>query len=74
MGKEPPSFWAFFDWFYNNAQANGGSLNLGWIGTDGENQSFTVNWVPVGNVLPLLLMVLVYAIILFVKRKKAAQL
>ena len=74
MGNNPPSFWDFFDWFYDNAQANGGSLNLGWIGTDGSNQSITVNWVPVGNVLPLLLMALVYMIILFVKRNKTAQL
>ena len=35
---------------------------------------YTYRWVPVGHILPLLLMAILYAIILFVKRNKTAQL
>jgi hypothetical protein len=34
----------------------------------------TYEFVPVGNILPLLLMALMYMIVLFVKRNKTAQL
>jgi hypothetical protein len=44
-------------------------------GYDGyEYDGVTYRWVPIGNLLPLLLMALVYLIILFVKRNKIVQL
>ncbi len=71
MGKNPPLFWNFFDWFYNNAQANGGSLNLGWIDSEtGEDQWMTVNWVPVGNILPLVLLAMSYMVYMYIRRRK----
>ena len=72
MGKNPPSFWNFFDWFYNNAQANGGSLNLDWINSQtGENQWMTVNWVPVGDAWSLFVLAFAYIIGVYVRRRKA---
>ncbi len=52
---------------------------LDWyISCAGENDYHfndrTYAWLPVGNILPLLLMALLYTIILFVKRNKTAQL
>ena len=71
MGKNPPSFWNFFDWFYNNAQANGGSLNLGWINSEnGEDQWMTVNWVPVGDAWPLFVLALAYLVYAYIRRRK----
>ena len=58
----PPEFTyqQWLSWF----MSNGGTHSSG-------NQTF--NFIPVGNVLPLLLMALVYMILLFVKRNKIAQ-
>ena len=41
--------------------------------SDGE-KNWTYQFVPVGNILPLVLMAILYMIILFVKRNKTAQL
>ena len=60
MGN-PPSWEQFLAW-----------LEAG--GDDGYTKNdHTYVYVPVGNVLPLFLMALIYAIILFVKRNKTAQ-
>ena len=58
----PPEFTyqQWLSWF----TSNGGTH------TDGTN---TFNFIPVGNILPLLLMALVYVLILFVKRNKTVQ-
>ena len=55
-----PSWEQFLAWLESNEGVH----------TKGEH---TYNYVPVGNVLPLFLMALIYAIILFVKRNKTAQ-
>ena len=55
-----PSWEQFLAWLESNEGVH----------TKGEH---TYNYVPVGNVLPLLLMAILYAIILFVKRNKTAQ-
>lgn len=51
---------------------------LAWLIAGGEGgytkNDHTYNYVPVGGILPLFLMALIYAIILFVKRNKTAQL
>ncbi len=51
---------------------------LAWLMAGGEGgytkNDHTYNYVPVGGILPLFLMALIYAIILFVKRNKTAQL
>ena len=58
---DPPSWEQFLAW-----------LEAG--GDDGYTKNdHTYVYVPVGNVLPLFLMALIYAIILFVKRNKTAQ-
>lgn len=59
---DPPSFEDFLAWL--KAGGNDGYT------TKGGN---TYKYAPVGNVLPLLLMALIYAIVLFVKRNKTAQ-
>lgn len=64
MGKKP-TWDEWIAWF----TGNGGSHSWG----SGDN-IFNAHFVPVGNILPLLLMALLYTIILFVKRNKTAQL
>lgn len=63
-----PSFDDFLLWFWSNE----GNHTYYW--TDGSDRSTSLYWVPVGGILPLLLMALLYAIILFVKRNKTIQL
>ena len=58
----PPTWDQFLEWL-----EEGGDSGY----TKGEN---TYIYVPVGNILPLLLMALIYMMILFVKRNKTAQL
>ena len=58
----PPTWDQFLEWL-----EEGGDTGY----TKGEN---TYIYVPVGNILPLLLMALIYMMILFVKRNKTAQL
>ena len=58
---DPPTWEQFVAW-----------LEAG--GDDGYTKNdHTYNYVPVGNILPLFLMALIYAIVLFVKRNKTAQ-
>ena len=50
---------------------------LSWFTSNGGTHEYDghyFNFTPVGNIIPLLLMALLYMIILFVKRKKTAQL
>ena len=58
----PPTWDQFLEWL-----KAGGDIGY----TKGDN---TYIYVPVGNILPLLLMALIYMMILFVKRNKTAQL
>ena len=62
---DPPSFDDWLDWYQSAMQNDDGYYT--W-------KESTYYWLPVGNILPLLLMALVYMIILFVKRNKSAQL
>lgn len=64
MGYKP-TWDEWIAWF----TGNGGSHSWG----SGDN-IFNAHFVPVGNILPLLLMALLYTVILFVKRNKTAQL
>ena len=64
MGK-CPTWEEWLAWF----MGDGGSHSWG----SGDN-IFKAYFVPVGNILPLLLMALLYMVILFVKRNKTAQL
>jgi hypothetical protein len=68
--KLAPSFDDFLNWFWSNE----GNHIYGWTNSDGTSGSTNLYWVPVGGILPLLLMALLYAIILFVKRNKTIQL
>ncbi len=65
MGKKP-TWDEWLAWFM-------GSEDSSFTWNDGTNDYF-YQFVPVGNILPLLLMALLYTIILFVKRNKTAQL
>jgi hypothetical protein len=52
---------------------------LNWFTSNGgthtsEDGTQTFNFIPVGNIFPLVLMALMYIIVLFVKRNKTAQL
>jgi hypothetical protein len=67
MGKKP-TWDEWLAWF----MASEGDGN-GFYWSDGEN-NWTYQSVPVGNILPLVLMAILYMIILVVKRKKTAQL
>ena len=58
-----PDFDEWLDWYISYAGENGYQFN-----------ERTYAWLPVGNILPLLLMALLYMVILFVKRNKTAQL
>ena len=58
-----PTFDEWLDWYITSAGENGYQFN---------NRHYA--WLPVGNILPLLLMALAYIVILFVKRNKTAQL
>ena len=67
MGKKP-TWDEWLAWF----MASEGDGN-GYTWNDGKN-NWTYQFVPVGNILPLVLMAILYMIILFVKRNKTAQL
>lgn len=58
---DPPTWEEFEAWLWKSKGT--------WYEKNGHNYTY----VPVGNVLPLLLMAILYAIILFVKRNKTAQ-
>ena len=58
-----PTYEEWLDWYITYTGENGYQFN---------NRNYA--WLPVGNVLPLLLMALAYIVILFVKRNKTAQL
>ena len=62
---DPPSFEDWWDWYYTYMYANGGKYTY---------NGHLYFWTPVGGILPLLFMALLYMIFLFVKRKKMAQL
>ena len=63
---DPPSFEDWLDWYQSAMQNEDGYYT--W------KSGRKYYWLPVGNILPLLLMALVYMIILFVKRNKLSQL
>ena len=67
MGKMP-TWDEWLAWF----MASEGEGN-GYTWSDGTN-SYTYSFLPVGNILPLLLMALMYMVILFVKRNKIVEL
>ena len=58
-----PTYEEWLDWYITYTGENGYQFN---------NRNYA--WLPVGNILPLLLMALAYIVILFVKRNKTAQL
>ena len=58
-----PTYKEWLDWYITYTGENGYQFN---------NRNYA--WLPVGNILPFLLMALAYIVILFVKRNKTAQL
>ena len=62
---DPPSFEDWWDWYSSAMYANGGEYNY---------NGHRYFWTPVGDILPLVLMAMLYMIILFVKRNKTVQL
>ena len=64
---DAPSFDDFLNWFYE------GNFTYSWTDGNGNNQSTNLYWIPVGSIFPLVLMILIYSIILFIKRNKTAQ-
>ena len=58
-----PTYEEWLDWYITYTGENGYQFN---------NRNYA--WLPVGNILPLLLMALAYIVILFVKRNKTVQL
>jgi hypothetical protein len=62
---DPPSFEDWWDWYSSAMYANGGEYIY---------NGHRYFWTPVVDVLPLVLLALMYMIILFVKRNKTAQL
>ena len=67
MGKKP----TWDEWLAWFMASEGEGQGFAW--SDGTN-NWTYQFVPIGNILPLLLMALLYMVILFVKRNKTAQL
>ena len=67
MGKKP----TWDEWLAWFMASEGDGNGFDW--SDGD-KNWTYQFVPVGNILPLFLMALLYMIILFVKRNKTAQL
>ena len=67
MGKKP----TWDEWLAWFMASEGEGQGFAW--SDGTN-NWTYQFVPIGNILPLLLMTLLYMVILFVKRNKTAQL
>ena len=67
MGKKP----TWDEWLAWFMASEGDGNGFDW--SDGE-KNWTYQFVPVGNILPLVLMSILYMIILFVKRNKTAQL
>jgi hypothetical protein len=61
--ENAPSFPEWLDWFMAATGENGYTY-----------RNNTYHFVPLGNILPLLLMALIYMMILFVKRNKTAKL
>lgn len=69
MGSDCPSFDDFLTWFWKNDGKHS------WTGDPtNENSTIFMHWVPVGDILPLLLMAVLYALIFFVRRNKTMQL
>lgn len=69
MGSDCPSFDDFLTWFWKNDGKHS------WTGDPtNENSTIFMHWVPVGDILPLLLMAMLYALIFFVRRNKTIQL
>ena len=58
-----PSFDDFLNWFYENEYV------YNW--NDGSGDSATLHWVPVGSVLPLFMIALLYAIYVAIRRRKS---
>jgi hypothetical protein len=58
-----PSFDDFLNWFYEN------EFTYNW--TDGTGDSATLHWVPLGNVLPLLILALLYCAYVAIRRRKS---
>ena len=67
MGKKP----TWDEWLAWFMASEGDGNGFDW--SDGD-KNWTYQFVPVGNILPLVLMAILYMIILFVKRNKTAQL
>lgn len=63
---EYPSFDEFLSWFWKNDGQHT------WSG--GPDSSISMHWVPVGDVLPLLVLAMLYVVIFFVRRNKTIQL
>jgi hypothetical protein len=61
--ENAPSFPEWLDWFMSAVGDSGYTY-----------KNNTYHFVPIGNILPLFFITLIYAIILFVKRNKTAQL
>jgi hypothetical protein len=59
-----PSFNEFLNWFYE------GNFTYSWTDSQGNDQSTSLHWVPVGNILPLLVLALIYIAYLVFRRRK----
>jgi hypothetical protein len=59
-----PSFDDFLNWFYEK------NFTYNWNDGNGNN-STSLHWVPVGSILPLLIMALMYVVYLVVRRRKS---
>ena len=65
--EDAPSFDDFLAWFWGSE--NGHSYT--WTDPNGDDQNILMHWVPVGDILPLLLIMLLYALVIFIKSNKS---
>ena len=61
MGGTPPEFEDFLAWF----RSNGGAHT--WNSTDGSDKSWTFYWLPVGDVVPMLILAMLYFFFLMIR-------
>ena len=65
--EDAPSFDDFLACFWGSE--NGHSYT--WTDPNGDDQNILMHWVPVGDILPLLLIMLLYALVIFIKSNKS---
>ena len=59
-----PKFEDFLNWFYE------GNFTYSWTDSNGNDQSTSLYWVPIGSALPLVIFVLLYVLFIAVRRRK----